>query len=125
MAYVLLIFGIALTIYGLIGMKISDKPKIQSKDGTEFDQLITSRMLLEKLDAIEEKLELIAGAENEENYNDMEYEEDSTADGEILEDMDINRQIALMNEKGMSVETIAQKMGMLKGEVLLRLGLKK
>ena len=136
MIYILLIAGIILVIYGLIGLKNYDVPqKLKSNNlktqsmSMEFENMLSSSIILGRLDAIENKLDelgSIAGRAQDNNIQGVIDKYSNTQLNIKYESIDdINKQIFKMKDYGNSVEEIADRLGIKKGEVLLRLGMRK
>ena len=131
MEYILLIIGIALIIYGIVGkFKKKDEPieldnTIKDNDeGKSFDSIFAQNIILDRLDDIENKIDYIY-----DKYKDVENTDTLVDDQQEIKKIDeedtINKIIFKLKDGGADVEDIAQKTGMLKGEVLLRLGMRK
>ena len=131
MEYILLIIGIALIIYGIVGkFKKKDEPieldnTIKDNDEDKsFDSIFAQNVILERLDDIENKIDYIY-----DKYKDVENTDTLVDDQQEIKKIDeedtINNIIFKLKDGGADIEDIAQKTGMLKGEVLLRLGMRK
>lgn len=142
MAYVLLIIGIILIIYALKTTSknkeiiIEDTVNIEVRDNGLFDSVFQSSEVLRRLDSISEKIDLLSTVidSNQNSNYDLKRIEDlvhshKTQLNITQEDMsnnnDINKKIKKLRNEGMGIEEIANEVGLMKGEVLLRLGMKK
>lgn len=132
MEYILLVAGIVLVIYGLVGFKkkgANINPVVDSsyrKDS--FDMMVLGSDVIRRLEIIEEKIDKL---KKDREYSPVEEEymiEEPVATQFNIkpeEVNDLNHQILRMQNDGMDVEEIANSLGLMKGEVLLRLGIKK
>jgi hypothetical protein len=140
MEYIILIIGIALIVYGMVGefREKDDTAQLaqpimtagtsgSNKDNNEdksFDSIFAQNIILDRLDDIENKIDYIY-----DKYKDVENTDTLLDDQQEIKKIDeedtINKIIFKLKDGGADVEDIAQKTGMLKGEVLLRLGMRK
>lgn len=127
MVYVILAAGIILIILGLRGdiLRHEVLPE-KANDDTAFDNVLSDNLVLQKLDSIDEKLlelksemDAVKGAVSAINMAAV------ADDGPELEAMDVNQQVTVLKNKGLNIEEIAAILGVKKGEILLRLGMKK
>lgn len=132
MIYIILIIGIILIIYGAIGSLRDGQSRSVSDyrpaEPHSFDDLLSSRLIIQRLDGIEEKIDRLHDEyakirpktiESINEVNDTQI----NLRKQVFDDL--NRQIYIMKSEGMDIEEISNKLGILKGEVLLRLGMKK
>lgn len=144
MEYILLIIGIALIIYSIVGkLKEKDEPNNPNRtdyyngEDKSFDNVLEQKIILERLDDIENKIDYIydkykyienkkleLDIKNSDIFEDDQHEAEAYAEAKVEEDI-INKIIFKLKDEGADIEDIAQKTGMLKGEVLLRLGMRK
>lgn len=138
MAYLLLAIGIGLVIYALKGIDAENNPKAQDKKNMPssqedlFGQMLFQREVLQRLDAIEEKLisggrgDIRDGSQQFYIYNQKTLEKDGEKSNNHEPSLeDLNEKIRAMKNEGADIEEISEKLGIMKGEVLLRLGIKK
>lgn len=146
MAYILLIAGIICIFLGIKGFRTGNSEYMDSEKknagmGQEqkknentgkFSGYLENTMLLQKLNSMEEKIEWLCSME--ESRQDAAAHQGGTADNYkddmqmdlFIDDVSgINKQVLNMKNQGMTVEEIGVKLGMTKGEVLLRLGMGK
>lgn len=132
MAYILLIAGLLLVLYGIKGYNVHEKTEAANRQGTQpsgggFDDLLSGSIIIKRLDELENKVDKIASAiygQTPEAYNNPETGSDIVGQGEY-DTGDINMKIYMMKNGGMNIEEIAAATGLTKGEILLRLGMKK
>lgn len=132
MTYILLIAGLLLVLYGIKGYKRHEKTgpvieqKIQSPGGG-FDDLLSGSIIIKRLDELENKMDKMASAIYSRNTGICDNPEgDDSMSGQGKYDTgDINMNISMMKRDGMEIEEIAAVTGLTKGEILLRLGMKK
>jgi hypothetical protein len=134
MLYILLAAGIILLIFGLTGLngsgmlKYHDNENLKTKN-VEFENILSSSIILERLNVIENKLDLLGSSISKPRSYDIENIIEKYGNTQLninAENIsDINMQIFSMKDNGMSVEKIADRLGIKKGEVLLRLGMRK
>ncbi|KPU44708.1 hypothetical protein OXPF_17940 [Oxobacter pfennigii] len=105
----------------------------------KFKEFLEESDIMYKLDTLEDKLDLLWSEigrlkESREVKEEVKaIEETYTIDHKENTQLklnkddlkDVNKQAALLKDEGLSVEEIADRLGILKGEVLLRLGMKK
>jgi len=139
MAYILLIAGIILIIYGFTGClrdsntDYADTVSTEVHDKGAFDSVLQNIEVLRKLDVINEKIDTlstlvgrsmtqsIAQYEDAPSKNrDMDFAGDTSAAASSL-----NERIISLKNQGKDIEEIASELGLMKGEVLLRLGMRK
>ena len=138
MAYLLLAIGIGLVIYALKGIDAENNPKAQDKKNMPssqedlFGQMLFQREVLQRLDAIEEKLisggrgDIRDGSQQFYIYNQKTLEKDGEKSNNHEPSLeDLNEKIRAMKNEGADIEEISEKLGIMKGEILLRLGIKK
>lgn len=132
MVYVILIAGIVLIICSFIrnnsikGRAAEEDIGLESSGPVQFEGMLNENLMLKKLDSLEEKLVYM-----EEAFEELKDKiADSTPGIENIEIdtnnlKDTNTRILVLKDKGLNVEEIASILGLTKGEVLLRLGMKK
>lgn len=142
MVYVILALGIICVFFGIKGLNKADKTSPAAEETgkkDDFTAYLSDSMLLKKLDSIEEKLDLLCADANTDASDIGEipepdsseisetdsHDSDDSYDSYESSKEDINEKIAAMRDKGAAVEDIASCFGMTKGEVLLRLGMKR
>lgn len=128
MVYILLLTGIVLIVYGLLGTlnnQVFESPKAPAF--SEFDSLLTDNLILEKLNGIEEKIDELENSIERLRDKKEENKSENTTQFNLGKEYlnDTNREVFILDREGQSVEEIASKLGITKGEVLLRLGMKK
>lgn len=127
MVFVILAAGIILIILGIMrgSIESNDLPE-EDKDNTLFDNVLSDNLVLQRLDGIDEKLlkleDAAAKVQDMVSAINSGIVMSSISDSDV---MDVNQQINLLKSKGLNVEEIAAALGIKKGEVLLRLGMKK
>ncbi|HBM81485.1 MAG: hypothetical protein QME45_02500 [Clostridiales bacterium] len=121
MEYILLSAGIILVVVGINGCRNSKKNRTdKSKRDSKFQDYLSQDVIAERLDEIDEKIDtLISGIEP---YLEQENKEVNT---KVMDNDDINEKITELKNNGASIEEIAEKLNITKGEVLLRLGIKR
>jgi hypothetical protein len=131
MPYIIFSAGIILIIYAIIGLRregFNLKGLGGEMEGGEFARVLSENLYIKRLDSIEKKLDTLLG---------IESVEDKEAEGVPVEERntqlnirdiyltEINREIYRMQSEGAGIEDIAARTGQTKGEILLRLGMKK
>lgn len=139
MAYIVLIVGILLVFYGANGLKHEkntfEKHFDASLKNNDFKDILSQDVIIKRLDELDMKIEKISSeieemhreADEEDimEVQDMRDENETDAFEKEADALDINEKIAAMHKSGMGIDEIASKLDMGKGEVLLRLGIRK
>lgn len=128
MVYIIFAAGVILFIYGLMGMHTKELPKdIGDNSHKGFDSMVSDNLLIIKIGELENKLTDIENFLHRLEYNKDDAKNENITQINIKKEYlnDMNREIFILNSEGMSVEDISEKLQITKGEVLLRLGLKK
>lgn len=136
MVYFILVAGIVLIFLGIrkdngkaeaTAEKAGGEAEYEVKTDGQFESLLSENLLLMRLDNIDKRL---SSMEDAIKMGRKDKEDNGTSMGEFnpgifSETDDINTKIAALKSDGMSVEEIASKLNITKGEVLLRLGMRK
>lgn len=131
MIYIILAAGMALAVYGVMGLRqkdmgyISETEPVVNRD--QFREILIGSEIVHRLETIEEKIDALGSmsihhAEDTVVYNEPVRTQFNVKPEEVN---DLNRRILRMKNDGMDIEEIASSMGIMKGEVLLRLGMKR
>jgi len=128
MVYILLLIGIALIVYGFLGtLNNQEFESPKAPISSEFDSLLTDNLILEKLNGIEGKIDGLENSIERLKYKKEESKVENATQFYLGKEYlnDTNREVFILDREGHSVEEIASKLGITKGEILLRLGMKK
>ena len=126
MEYLLLAAGVIFMALGSAKIKNrgKDAPVNEIPKREPFDNALSSEIILQKLDGIESRLDII---EKELSFSAEGAEEDGSSKIQpprMDDNVDINSSIAGMLKDGFRVDEVSEKYGVTKGEVLLRAHLK-
>jgi hypothetical protein len=131
MPYIIFSAGMILIIYAIIGLRregFDDKSSKGEMGGGEFARVLSENLYIRRLDSIEKKLDALLGTEKAEEEEVMETPPEERNTQLNIRDIyltEINREIYRMQNEGAGIEDIAARTGLTKGEILLRLGMKK